>query len=64
MGYSLLAPVTGTYDEQTKEMLEWMKSNCPSYITNEVVMHENKWHYKFYFYEEKDYIWAKLKWAN
>jgi len=65
-GYFFYTPLVDTtsYDENNDhfaEMLKWLKSNCSSYYRNDIVLRENKWHYRLFFFEEQDCIWAKLK---
>jgi hypothetical protein len=48
---------------QTKEMLVWAKVHCPSYITNDVEKRENDWYYRFYFGQEKDYVFFRLRYG-
>lgn len=45
------------------EPLEWAKKHCASYITNDAVQKNGIYYYRFYFYDEKDYMWFALKWA-
>lgn len=47
----------------TEEILEWAKDNCPSYITNDVERREDGQYYRFYFYDEKDYMMCLLRWT-
>jgi hypothetical protein len=49
---------------ETQKILEWTIKHCSSYITNDAFKHENgEWYYRFYFYDEKDYILFMLKWV-
>lgn len=47
------------------EALDYAKDNCPSYITNSVVIDPVTFAplYKFYFYDEKDAMLFSLKWV-
>lgn len=65
MVYYLEIDATRPFDERI-EILEWVKTNCPSYTTNFPIYDPltSDWKYAFSFYDEKDYIWATLKWAN
>lgn len=42
----------------TEQMLEWAKKYCPSYITNDA----KDGYYRFYFKQEKECLFFKLKW--
>lgn len=44
------------------EPLTWAKANCPSYITVDAVRKSDGYYYRFYFGEEQDIIFFKLKW--
>ena len=49
------------------EPLEWVKKNCPTYITNDAVQKNGEYYYRFYFQAnnqgDKDRIWFALRWA-
>ncbi len=51
--------------EKKEQVLSWLKNNCPSYITNNPVFNydDSKMYYGYWISEEKDYIWAKLRWG-
>lgn len=42
--------------------LTWAKANCPSYITVDAVRKSDGYYYRFYFGDEQDIIFFKLKW--
>lgn len=42
--------------------LEWVKKNCPSYITNDAVQVNGQYHYRFYFGQERDQVAFALRW--
>jgi len=44
------------------EPLRWAKQNCPSYITNDGVIIDGQYHYRFYFGREQDQIMFSLRW--
>lgn len=58
--------VTLPYDP-TWQALEWAKKHCPSYITNDVHPYGyNTYDRKkidYFFSDEKDVIWFKLRWG-
>ena len=43
------------------EPLEWVKKNCPTYITFYAVQIRGQWYYRFFFVNEKDRIWFALR---
>lgn len=45
------------------EPLHWVKTHCPSYITNDVVQIQAQYFYRFYFGKEQDQIMFTLRWA-
>ena len=57
--------VTLPYDPLWRPLV-WAKEHCPSYITND--LHKNEYEQydlekiDYFFSEEKDVIWFKLKW--
>lgn len=62
--------VTIPYDPLWKP-LDWVKENCPSYITRDVWKEEDgtidiyhNYRINYYFYDEKDAIVFKLKWQT
>ncbi len=53
--------------DPTWKALEWAKEHCPSYISNTTVTKDNSIEYgthyiKYYFSNEKDAMWFKLRW--
>ena len=42
--------------------LEWAIKNCPSYITNDAVIYQGVYYYRFYFSRERDRMWFALRW--
>ena len=49
--------------------LEWAKTHCPSYITNQAAGrgHNDTWpnyHVKYYFGSERDALLFKLRWSE
>ena len=62
MSYIFYSPASKPF-KQTEEMLVWAKDNCPSYITNDAEKSKDGWYYRFYFGQEKDYIWFFLRWS-
>lgn len=57
-------------DKPIREALAWAKRHCPSYITNYAYLTDIADHskmntaymYRFYFSEEAEAIWFKLRW--
>lgn len=49
--------------EKTLPPLEWVKKNCPSYITNTVVQKHDENYYRYYFYNDRDRMMFALKWT-
>jgi hypothetical protein len=45
------------------EPLEWVKKNCPTYITHDAVQVHGQYYYRFFFGNEKDRVWFALRWA-
>lgn len=43
--------------------LKWAKKHCKSYITIYAVQKKGQYYYRFYFGNEKDYMWFKLRWS-
>jgi UDP-N-acetylmuramyl tripeptide synthase len=62
MSYSFYASIGKPFRE-IEEMLDWAKSHCASYITNNAEKRGEDWYYRFHFGEEKDYIIFKLRWS-
>lgn len=66
-----MALVTLPYDYNL-EALEWAKENCPSYITNASnpsISSTDKYswpapHIDYFFSDEKDATWFRLRWAQ
>lgn len=53
------------YDPQWRA-LEWIKENCPSYITNDV--HKEKGtelvtRIDYFFGDDRDVVWTLLRWS-
>ena len=46
------------------EPMSWAKENCPSYISNTGFLHEDKndSSIEYYFVDEKDAFWFKMRW--
>lgn len=49
-------------DEKAYEALKWAKQHCPSYITNDAVQINGRYHYRFFFAQERDQMAFALKW--
>jgi hypothetical protein len=64
MSYIFYSPVSKPF-LQSEEMLVWAKVHCPSYITNDTEWEwrENDWYYRFYFGQEKDYVFFRLRYG-
>jgi hypothetical protein len=62
MSYIFYSPVSKPF-LQTEEMLVWAKVHCPSYITNDTEWREDDWYYRFYFGQEKDYVFFRLRYG-
>jgi hypothetical protein len=49
------------------EPLDWVKKNCPTYITNDAVQKNGKYYYRFYFGDseqgERDRIMFAMRWS-
>jgi hypothetical protein len=43
--------------------LEWAKSHCASYITNDAVQKNGDYYYRFYFGDPRDVTMFILRWA-
>lgn len=48
--------------ERRFQPLQWAKKHCPSYITNDGVIKDGVYHYRFYFGRERDQVMFALKW--
>jgi hypothetical protein len=62
----LVPPVyPGPYHQY--EPLQWVKDNCPTYITNDAVQKDGRYYYRFYFQTtpagDRDRIVFTLRWA-
>ena len=48
-------------------LLDWAKAHCPTYVTNDGVVKEGRWYYRFYFGDseqgERDRVMFALRWA-
>jgi hypothetical protein len=59
----LPVPVAFAGCENRFEPLEWAKQHCPSYITNDAVIEQGVYYYRFYFGRERDRMWFALRWS-
>lgn len=47
----------------TYQPLNWAKEHCKSYLTTDAVQKEGNYYYRFFFSDEKDIAWFKLRWS-
>jgi hypothetical protein len=62
MSYIFYWSVKNSFSE-TERLLSWAKRHCPSYITNDTEKREDDWYYRFYFSQEKDYVFFCLRYG-
>jgi hypothetical protein len=63
----LLVPPCQQGESPTYEPLKWVKSNCPTYITNDAVQKNGEYYYRFYFQAnaagDRDRTMFLLRWS-
>lgn len=62
----LLVPPARQGASSKYEPLDWVKKNCPTYITNDAVQRNGEYYYRFYFgvseQGERDRMMFILRW--
>ena len=60
-------PARQGYDYTGFLALQWVKKNCPTYITNDAVQKNGEYYYRFYFHStpagDRDRTVFALRWA-
>lgn len=59
----ILVPAAMPSEKSGFEPLEWAKQNCPSYITVDAILKNDRYYYRFFFGKEKDLLMFILKWS-
>lgn len=63
----LLVPPAKKGSSPKYEPLEWVKKNCPTYITNDAIQKQGLYYYRFYFQAnnegDKDRTMFSLRWS-
>lgn len=49
--------------QESLPALTWAKRNCPSYITNDAILINGVYHYRFYFGRVQDQFVFALRWS-
>lgn len=64
MNYRVELAFEGNRYEEGQRILAWAKKNCPSYVTNKGISYMSGALISFYFVDERDAMWFKLKYAD
>lgn len=64
MTYEVDLVFDGDSHEQGMSILLWAQQNCPSYINNAGVRYYSGALITFYFTDEKDSMWFRLKYSD
>lgn len=64
MNYKVELVFGVNYYEEAQRIITWAQKNCPSYITNKGISYISGALVSFYFVNEQDAMWFKLKYAD